>query len=195
MRQNRRCASWRPSWLLLLCPAFLGPQVRLEPHLSNSSIRDVCSWGLKLNPGWEVFAIVISLVNAKVGVGYSARKVFGRGVQSKAFERCLDCRSFTEVSRSAGVQLVVAEIHGCCYILRPDLLLARASNTSACRWIAFCGNGASTCCRWADTAECQVLSQRCHPLPPAFLPTPWIRCDYVLQNHLTVVRRSTPTSY
>ncbi|BDA47188.1 hypothetical protein COCOBI_10-0330 [Coccomyxa sp. Obi] len=58
------------------------------------------------------------------------------------------------------VQLVVAENDGCYYILRPDLLLARAADTSAVMWIAFATNGASTCCRWADKAECQAVHKQ-----------------------------------
>ena len=62
----------------------------------------------------------------------------------------------------AGVELVVAELDGCCYILRPDLVLERASDSSAVRWIAFAKKGHSTRCHWATDVQSEViLSLQC----------------------------------
>lgn len=56
------------------------------------------------------------------------------------------------------MQLIVAELDGCCYILRPDLVLARAADCRAVRWIAFATDGHVTRCHWATEAESKVIT-------------------------------------
>ena len=77
---------------------------------------------------------------------------------------------------AAGAPLLVGEWGGCCYVLRPDLVLARgASAEQGPRLAAFdvdarTGGGRTATCRWAAPAEAavrvsrrlSVLARLCH---------------------------------
>lgn len=63
---------------------------------------------------------------------------------------------------SAGAPLLVGEWSGCCYVLRPDLVLARAASAEhGPRLAAFDvttrdGGGHTATCRWATPGEAAV---------------------------------------
>ncbi|KAK9905710.1 hypothetical protein WJX75_004967 [Coccomyxa subellipsoidea] len=90
-----------------------------------------------------------------------------RGPRSPRFDLGLECpalcsvvRDVTSLSETAGVRLVLAELDGCCYMLRPDLLLARVADRCAVRWISFAANGHGTCCHWATEAESEAVHKQ-----------------------------------